>query len=109
MTMAVRNRARLMITGFGGLCCTPMAVRSRPSTTTIRTNEVVMITIDGASDRTVSRPTICTTRSDRPAPVPRFTLIADDARAAAGMTTVARAASTEIRSRRGADPLASRR
>ena len=57
MTMAVRNSARLVITTLGGLCCRPMAVRSRERTTTIRTKEVVMMTIDGASDRTVSRPT----------------------------------------------------
>src|SRR5215813_11111859 len=42
MTMAVRNRARLMITALGGLCCRPIAVRSKESTTTMRTNEVVL-------------------------------------------------------------------
>jgi hypothetical protein len=76
MTIAVIKRARDTITELGGLCCRPRAVRSSDSTTTIRTNEVVIITIDGASDRTVSRPTSCTTRSVRPPPVPRSRLIA---------------------------------
>ena len=71
MTMAVRNSARLISTELGGVCCRPSAWRSSDSTTMIRTNEVVMITIDGASDSTVIRPTSCTTRSVRPAPVPR--------------------------------------
>ena len=47
MTMAVRNSDSEMITELGGLCCRPSAVRSSDSTTTMRTNEVVMITIDG--------------------------------------------------------------
>src|SRR5690606_22662292 len=86
MTMALRNSARLISTALGGLCCRPSAVRSRLRTTTIRTNEVVMMTIDGASDRTVSRPISWTTRSVRPAPVPRSMLIAC-ACAAAGSRT----------------------
>ena len=83
MTMAVRNRARETITALGGLCCRPSAVRSSDSTTTIRTKRVVMMTIDGASDRTVIRPTSWTTRSVRPAPVPRSMLMADPDCAAA--------------------------
>ena len=50
-----------------------MAVRSRDRTITIRTNEVVIITIDGASDSTVIRAMSWTTRSVRPAPLPRLT------------------------------------
>ncbi len=42
----------------------------------ILTKEVVMMTMDGASVRTVSRPTSCTTRSVSPAPDPRSILIA---------------------------------
>ncbi len=76
MIRAVRNRARLTSTALGGLCCKPSAVRNKDSTTVMRTNEVVMITIEGASDSTVIRPTSCTTRSVRPAPEPRFRLIA---------------------------------
>ncbi len=71
MTMAVRNSARLMITALGGLCCRPSAVRSRTAPPRSARSEVVIITMDGASDSTVSRPTIWTTRSVRPAPVPR--------------------------------------
>jgi hypothetical protein len=73
MTSAVRNSARLTSTAFGGACCKPSAVRSKDSTTTMRTKLVVMMTIDGASESTVRRPISCTTRSVRPAPVPRFT------------------------------------
>ena len=76
MTMAVRNRASDTITAFGGLCWRPSAVRSSDSTTTIRTKLVVIMMIDGASDRTVSRPTSWTTRSVSPPPVPRSRLIA---------------------------------
>ena len=76
MMMAVRNRARLTSTEFGGDCCRPSAWRSKESTTVMRTNEVVIITMDGASDSTVSRPPSWTTRSVRPAPVPRFRLMA---------------------------------
>ena len=49
------------------------AVRNSESTTEIRTKDVVMITIDGANDSTVSSATSWTTRSVRPAPVPRLT------------------------------------
>ncbi len=74
MTMADRNSAREMMTALGGLCCKPSAVRSRDRTTTMRMNEVVMMTIDGASDSTVIRPTIWMTRADRLPPLPRSTL-----------------------------------
>ncbi|MNT11534.1 hypothetical protein D3C72_1464210 [compost metagenome] len=77
MTMALRNRASDTSTAFGGDCCMPRAVRSRDSTTMIRTKLVVMMTMDGASDSTVISPTSCTTRWVRPAPVPRSMLMAD--------------------------------
>jgi len=76
MTMAVIKRARLTSTAFGGVCCIPSAVLRRESTTTILTNEVVIMTMDGASERTVRRPTSCITRCVRPAPVPRSMLTA---------------------------------
>ena len=83
MTIADMNRARLISTALGGLCWIPSAVLRRESTTTIRTNEVVMMTMDGARDRTVSRPINWTTLWVRPAPVPRSMFTAW-ARAAAG-------------------------
>ncbi|MNV12650.1 hypothetical protein D3C71_1032610 [compost metagenome] len=75
--MALRNRARDTRTALGGDCCMPRAVRSKESTTMIRTKLVVMMTMEGASDRTVISPTSCTTRWVRPAPVPRSMLMAD--------------------------------
>ena len=71
MTMALRNSDKDTRTAFGGDCCRPRAVRSSDRTTMIRTKLVVMMTIDGARDRTVIRPTSWTTRWVRPAPVPR--------------------------------------
>ncbi len=103
MIRAVRNRARLTSTALGGLCCRPSAVRSSDSTTVMRTKEVVMITIDGASDSTVIRPTSWTTRSVRPAPVPRLMLSAAAppaaaawANAKAGKIRAARVARAEM-------------
>ena len=72
MTMAVRNRASEMITPLGGACCTPRAVRKSDKTTTIRTNEVVMITIEGARLKTVIKAASWTTRSVSPSPEPRL-------------------------------------
>src|SRR5690606_27432257 len=73
----------------------PSAVRSRDSTTTIRTKLVVMMTMDGASDSTVIRATSWTTRSDRPAPVPRSTLMADCANDATGHAMQSRVTSAD--------------
>ncbi len=41
----------------------PIAVRSKDSTTTMRVKQVIMMRMDGASDRIVTRPTICISRS----------------------------------------------
>ena len=58
----VRNSASDTITVLGGVCCMPMAVRKNDRTTTIRVNDVIIINIDGANDKTVISATICTTR-----------------------------------------------
>lgn len=44
------KKAMPLITWFGGACCTPSAFRKSESTTTILTNEVKIITINGKSD-----------------------------------------------------------
>ncbi|MNQ81664.1 hypothetical protein D3C85_966960 [compost metagenome] len=75
--MALRNRASDTSTALGGDCCMPSAVRSRDSTTMMRTKLVVMMTMEGASDSTVISPTSCTTRCVRPAPDPRSILMAE--------------------------------
>lgn len=73
-----RNRASEIITLFGGVCCNPIAVRKNDNTTTIRMNDVVIIRIDGASDRMVNNATSCSARPDTvppaspPDPPPRF-------------------------------------
>ncbi len=54
--------ARLTITMLGGVCWPPSAVRSSDSTTTMRVNEVTMMRMPGASDRTVSSAMICSRR-----------------------------------------------
>src|SRR5690606_14979063 len=54
----------------------------------------------GARDSTVISATSCTTRSDRPAPVPRSILMADWAKAATGHATQARVASSDNRAAR---------
>ena len=54
--------ARLTITMLGGVCWPPSAARSSDSTTTTRVNEVTMMRMPGASDRTVSSAMICSRR-----------------------------------------------
>src|SRR5690606_19443500 len=98
-------RASDTSTALGGLYCRPRAVRSRLRTTTMRTKLVVMITIDGASDSTVIRPISWTTRSVRPAPVPRSMLMAAPeaaswARAATGQIHASRVAISDSRAAR---------
>ncbi len=58
MMNRVRNSARLIITLFGGVCWVPMALRRNDSTTMIRVNEVIITSIDGASEMTVSSASI---------------------------------------------------
>ena len=58
MMKNVMNKARLTKTAFGGVCCAPIAVRKNDRTTTIRTKEVTMTRIDGASDKMAIRATI---------------------------------------------------
>src|SRR3546814_18427127 len=43
--------ARPLMTTFGGTCCSPSALRSRLSTTTILVNEVTITAPNGASAR----------------------------------------------------------
>jgi len=63
ITNKVRNIARLTITAFGGLVCSPIAVRSSDNTTAILVKQVIMIRIDGARLRIVISATICIMRS----------------------------------------------
>src|SRR3954454_7176486 len=53
ITNSVRNRAMPVITWFGGDCCSPSALRTSDSTTTILVNEVHSSSTDGATDSTV--------------------------------------------------------
>src|SRR3989344_4028744 len=90
MTNTVRNKASEIITWLGGVCWVPSAVRRKLSTTTMRTNDVTMTRIEGASDRTVTRATSWTTRAVASPPVgPRSN---DSVCAAAGPAVHARTA-----------------
>ena len=73
MTKAVRNSASEMITEFGGAFCRPMAVRTSDSTMTMRTKDVVITRMDGASERTVIAAISWTMPDVSPCPVPRST------------------------------------
>src|SRR6185312_2541951 len=53
------NRASVVITWLGGSCCVPMAWRSKPSTTTIRTKLVVISRMAGARLSTVNSSMTC--------------------------------------------------
>ena len=75
ITKAVRNIASEMSTALGGAVAVPSAVRSSDSTTTMRVNDVTITRIDGASDSTVSSAISCSTRSVRPPPWPKVTLM----------------------------------
>ena len=75
MTKAVRNSASETMTALGGAVAVPSAVRNSDSTTTMRVNDVIMTRIDGASDNTVNSATSWITRSVRPLPCPKFTLM----------------------------------
>ena len=87
MTKAVRNSASETITALGGAVAVPSAVRNSDSTTTMRVNDVIMTRIDGASDSTVSSAISWITRSVRPLPCPKLTLMSC---AAAGAVSPAR-------------------
>ena len=60
MTKIVRNMARPMRTWDGGMVCTPMALRVRPSTMTKRVNEVISSRMPGATAPMVSSRMIIT-------------------------------------------------
>ena len=75
MTKAVRNSASETMTALGGAVAVPSAVRNSDSTTTMRVNDVIMTRIDGASDNTVNSATSWITRSVRPLPCPKLTLM----------------------------------
>ena len=75
ITNAVRNIASEMITALGGAVAVPSAVRSSDSTTTMRVNDVTITRMDGASESTVSSAMSCSTRSVRPPPWPKVTLM----------------------------------
>ncbi len=75
MTKAVRKRARLIITVFGGDCAMPIAVRNSESTTTMRVKEVTIIRIEGAMLRMVISAMSCSARSVTPVPSPSPMLI----------------------------------
>lgn len=55
MMKSVRNKARLMSTELGGVCCRPNALLRKDSTTIIRVNDVTIIRMEGARLKTVSR------------------------------------------------------
>ena len=71
----MRNSASDTITALGGAVAVPSAVRSSDSTTTIRVNDVIITRIDGASDSTVISAINWITRSVRPVPWPKLTLM----------------------------------
>ena len=85
MTKPVRNSARPISTGFGGVCCRPIAVRRKESTITMRVKAVTITTrIDGARLSTVMSRTSRTIWPVAVGPAaPRLTLI-DCAEADAG-------------------------
>lgn len=58
----VKNSANEIITVFGGVCCTPMAVRRNDRTMMIRVKLVIIIKMDGANDKTVNNAMSCKTR-----------------------------------------------
>jgi hypothetical protein len=51
----VKNSESPIITGFGGICCPPNACRKNDSTTTIRVNEVTIISTAGKKERKLMR------------------------------------------------------
>ena len=84
MTKPVRNSARPTSTGFGGVCCRPIAVRRKDRTITMRVKDVTMTTSDGARLSTVMSRTRRTIWPVAVGPAaPRLTLI-DCAEADAG-------------------------
>ena len=99
ITKAVRNSDSEITTELGGAFCRPIAVRSSDSTTTIRTNDVVITRMDGASDSTVIAAIICTMPDVSPCPVPRSTEIVCGN--ASGATNATRPSSGARRRRRG--------
>src|SRR5262245_55227054 len=58
------------MTELGGAVAVPIAVRNSDSTTTIRVNDVIIIRIDGAIDRTVNSAINWIARSVTPPPAP---------------------------------------
>ena len=65
-----------MITEFGGAVAVPSAVRSSDSTTTMRVNDVIMIRMEGATERIVSSAISWIARSVTPPPPwPKLMLI----------------------------------
>src|ERR1051326_3576107 len=101
MTKAVRNSASEMTTELGGAVAVRSAVRSSDSTTTIRVNEVIITRIDGASDRTVRSAINWITRSVRPAPWPKLTLMSW---ACAGLDSRSAIATAVVRRTQAANP-----
>src|SRR3546814_6401799 len=71
MSKKVRNSARRISTTFGGVDWVPSATRSSDSTTTMRTKEVTITRMDGASVMTVSRTTSWTMRPVAEPPSPK--------------------------------------
>lgn len=58
----VRNNAKLMSTELGGVCCKPIAVRTKEKTITIRVKEVTITKMDGARLIIVTSATSCNIR-----------------------------------------------
>ena len=59
MVKKVRQSARPISTGLGGICGVPRALRAKESTMTIRVNAVIIIKMPGATESTVNRASSC--------------------------------------------------
>ena len=59
MMIKVRNNEAAVITWEGGNCCVPSACRNNPSTTKIRTKQVVINMMAGAKLNTVNNNITC--------------------------------------------------
>ena len=66
ITKNVKNNDSPIKSWLGGICCVPIAIRKKDSTTTIRVNDVIIIRIEGANERIVSRKIICSDTAASP-------------------------------------------
>src|SRR3982074_540174 len=75
ITKSVRNRARPTSTWFGGICCVPIALRTKLRTIVMRTKLVTIIKMAGTRLRIVSRRKNCSAvaLSEPAPPTPHLT------------------------------------